>query len=325
MDSLASAARRNISDFEPQGLANMARAFSHLLYAHSPLLDAIAAASLPRISEFDSQGLANTAWSLYSFGFLHTPLRDALSAQAIRRICGLETQSYALLADIGLPCKAEIEKYLHQAVLRFVEVLLRPGIYAGAVATSCAREAAEARVDNFGEVGTRMLFRALGVLEPPSDFLSRAEARFAAEMEPDAPQGPTRFRVFAYAECNLVQPHAMANALFFQNGSRSLGGCRPRWLQPTSLPINAFVDRELCAEFQLLEAACELLSSTTRTGDSAGRGKVVGTLNLLVSGACCISCVAAVRQVQLIWPRLTIAVGIAPRIGVRLAFGQRNE
>lgn len=215
---------------------------------------------------------------------------------------------------MGLSCQAEIEERLRRAVAQYVAPLL-PQTTCGAVATSWTRQAAESRVDNFGCVGTRLLFQTLGVAEPLDDFLVRAGARFAAEAASELQAGPTPFRVFAYAECDLVHPRPLAATLFRMNGVGGPGACHPRWLHPAPLPINAFVDRELCAEFQLLEAACELLATTVRAGDASTRSEVAGTLSVLVSGACCLSCVAAVRQFQLLWPRLVIAIGIAPRVG----------
>lgn len=176
------------------------------------------------------------------------------------------------------------------------------------------------RVDNFGGRGTRMLFDATGVEDVSSDFHMRAAPRLVPPplaSGTSMQDGPTLFKVFGYAEYNLERPIALTGSCLCENGLSNPAASHPRWLCPTRLPINAYVDRELCAEFQALEATCETISGALRAGDAASRAEVRGTFQLIVSGACCISCVGAVRQFQLIWPGLSIAVGMAPRVGMR--------
>jgi len=182
--------------------------------------------------------------------------------------------------------------------------------------------AAEMRIDNFGSIGTRCLFDALGVEEVPATFRACASRHliWAPHASGSSTQdGPSVFKVLAYAEYSLVRPRPLTGSLLRENGLKNPGGGRPRWLRPSRLPINSFVDRELCAEFQVLEATCEAIAGAVRAGDVSSRAEVSGIFQLLVSGACCISCVAAVHQFQLLWPGLSIAVGIAPRVGKKMS------
>lgn len=227
----------------------------------------------------------------------------------------LEIQSYALLADVGLSCQAEIEEHLQHSVSHFVVATSMCAQIPGPdLVERCTLLAKEMRVDNFGHVGTRMLFNAIGIQEIPRDLCCRAAELFHDDTMPEqssATDGPTPFKIFAYAEYELVKPRVLKGRLRCENGFRT-GAGRPRWLLPTQLPISGFVDRELCAEFQALEATCDVLVGMLRGGSASMRAEVCGNFNLLVSGACCISCVCAVRQFQLLWPGVSVKVGTVP-------------
>lgn len=152
-------------------------------------------------------------------------------------------------------------------------------------------------------------------------------------MEPKrsvAGDGPSRFRILVYAEyvCELKvdvfsprgPPRCIEGTLLRENGldsERRKTAVRPRWLRAITLPINRFVERELCAEFQLLEALCEIISSALPgglAGCASGREAATGEVRVLISSSSCLSCVAAFRQFQLLWPRMLLAVGFLPKL-----------
>jgi 23S rRNA-/tRNA-specific pseudouridylate synthase len=87
LDAIASKAMILMSDFEGQGLANLAWSWSTLVVQHPPLIYSIAAPALPRLPEFAFQNIANLAWSFAVCEISHLPLFDSISAEAINRIC----------------------------------------------------------------------------------------------------------------------------------------------------------------------------------------------------------------------------------------------
>merc|ERR1712039_426900 len=114
-------------------------------------------------------------------------------------------------------------------------------------------------------------------------------------------------------------------SLHTQNGARDCAPAHPRWLYSTPLPINAFVQRELCAEFQLLEITCDQLFATMAANGATSRSEVSGDLQVFVTGACCISCVGAVRQFQLLWPSLSVSIGMSLRNCSLFSIAKQDE
>lgn len=85
--------------------------------------------------------------------------------------------------------------------------------------------------------------------------------------------------------------------------------------------MNFAVDRTLCSEFQLLSELCDVLlaavsasSASGAVGSAAARGSLRGHAFLFVSAAPCLSCVCAVRQFQLIFPQVSLAVSCRSRV-----------
>merc|ERR1711920_1089656 len=92
-----------------------------------------------------------------------------------------------------------------------------------------------------------------------------------------------------------------------------MGGMRsgPDWISPTSLPFNHLVDRSLCSEYQLLSRVCEELAGAV-SGEAWRATR--GWLWLFVTGAPCLSCVGAMRQFQLLLPKVEFAVTIGDEV-----------
>merc|ERR1712032_648385 len=76
-------------------------------------------------------------------------------------------------------------------------------------------------------------------------------------------------------------------------------------LRPLPSPISGLVDRSLCSEFQLLTAIIEVCSQ----GGGVSNADVQGGVRLFVSTAPCVSCLWAIRQFQLLFPRVCLQVG----------------
>jgi len=181
---------------------------------------------------------------------------------------------------------------------------------------------AELRVDNFGAMGSRLLMGAIGIGEVSLHFVERiVHGRPQFSVAPTSRTGPMQPRIYSYAEYEIVHPVCFHGALAYENGLQvaedgSKVACRPRWLRAITLPINAYVERELCAEFQLLEDLCNLFASKSSSRlafsllDETARLQVSGTVHLLVTGSSCVSCLGAIRQFQLLWPNVGLFVGM---------------
>ena len=61
--ALSTAAKRRLSDFNPQDVANTAWAFATVNYRDEKLFAALARAAERRLREFKAQNVANTAWA----------------------------------------------------------------------------------------------------------------------------------------------------------------------------------------------------------------------------------------------------------------------
>lgn len=178
------------------------------------------------------------------------------------------------------------------------------------------------RVDNFGATGSRLLMEAIGIGEVSHHFVERvvqSRPQFAAT--PTSTTGPMQPRIHSYAEYEIVHPVRFRGALARENGLQVAEdgdkvACRPRWLRAFTLPINAYVERELCAEFQLLEDLSSIFASKSSgclafsLRDEAARLQLLGTVQLLLTGSSCASCLGAMRQFQLLWPNVGMFVGM---------------
>mmetsp|Transcript_68165 Transcript_68165/g.183475 ORF Transcript_68165/g.183475 Transcript_68165/m.183475 type:complete len:218 (+) Transcript_68165:353-1006(+) len=177
---------------------------------------------------------------------------------------------------------------------------------------------AELRVDNFGATGARMMLRGLGIDDAPREFSDRVASKhpqFGAGF--GSIDRPSQFKIHAFAEYSVMTSGggSVNGSLLRESGLNiGFGLEAPRWLRAVRLPINAHVERELCAEFQLLEALCEVLASASAVAgaslDAARREQTIGSVEMLITGSSCASCLCALRQFRLLWPNVTLAVGM---------------
>mmetsp|Transcript_50610 Transcript_50610/g.145279 ORF Transcript_50610/g.145279 Transcript_50610/m.145279 type:complete len:218 (-) Transcript_50610:20-673(-) len=177
---------------------------------------------------------------------------------------------------------------------------------------------AELRVDNFGATGARMMLRGLGIGDVPTEFSERVASehqQFGAGF--GSIDRPSQFKIHALAEYRVMTSGggSVNGSLLRESGLNiGFGLEAPRWLRAVRLPINAHVERELCAEFQLLEALCEVLASASAVAgaslDAARREQTIGSVEMLITGSSCASCLCALRQFRLLWPNVTLAVGM---------------
>mmetsp|Transcript_82442 Transcript_82442/g.233828 ORF Transcript_82442/g.233828 Transcript_82442/m.233828 type:complete len:210 (+) Transcript_82442:277-906(+) len=170
----------------------------------------------------------------------------------------------------------------------------------------------DAGVDSFGHVGSRLLWDALGVPEPPAEFCGRARGRIedaasagGAPAQHAESAGHRHRRVFAYAEYDLEPPPGepeIRGSMLFENGFRALRAGQ-RWLQHTPLPINSWVDRSLCSEAQMMAAFCsQLKQEGLADADNTELNSMLhGSLYVYTSAPPCMSCVGVLWQFRLLF------------------------
>ncbi|CAE7942112.1 Sumo3, partial [Symbiodinium sp. KB8] len=118
------------------------------------------------------------------------------------------------------------------------------------------------------------------------------------------------FAEFSFASTFLPGKSLLEGTLFQLNGLHADPEFTFRpWLCAVQLPISKWVDRSLCAEFQLLGEVCELLH---RSGMDLTcpelRYSVHGDLNMYLSEPSCVSCVGAMKQFQTLLPGANLFV-----------------
>jgi len=320
MHELVAAAVIKIHDFNPQDLANTAWAVANLRMRDSTLMDSISAQARSKLSHFEGSDFSTTAWAFSVLGEEHKTLLDAISAEAIKKIDSLGAQQLGTLVDLGLPCQGDIEAQLQKTVSRFLVSMpsnlegFQKGWYQGLVS--------DFEVDNFGSKGDRFLLDTLGIFEGPQTFTKKGAQLVIEYQQQHAEswwrsEGLLHNRVVSYAELDLTPPGhgatSIAGARYQQNGYQGSRLVSDKIL-PTQLPFNHNVDRSLCSEFQLLTGVCQDLLQSQKGDVVRFLAQVQGWLRLFVTGAPCLSCVGAMRQFQLLLPRVTFEVSIGPEL-----------
>merc|ERR1712224_115294 len=171
----------------------------------------------------------------------------------------------------------------------------------------------ETRVDNWGFWGTNCLLMKLGVGSASAAFCSRAQDRITRELEAGDVRrdtfGLVHKRVFSYAEYDVLCGADMPfRGKSLRENGISFRGSPLGWLRSFPTPINSLVGRDLCSEFQLLSELGGMMNNTPNHPE--------GVVLLFVSATPCISCVAAIRQFQLRFPRLQLHFANGERTGI---------
>lgn len=172
-------------------------------------------------------------------------------------------------------------------------------------------------IGNFGAVGGRYLFSTLGIPPPDAAFLLRARehvphlGRAMGDAYSPGHGGAAfvRQRVLAYAEHDLAAPGLAAplrGAGVHTNGRAHAS----RWLVPVRPPFHPRADRGTCGEFRMLAGLCDALAQADPRGaaDAEARGRFTGSLQVLVSGPCCVSCSGAFAQFRVLFPGVDVRV-----------------
>eukprot|EP00933_Yihiella_yeosuensis_P055638 TRINITY_DN5448_c0_g3_i1.p1 TRINITY_DN5448_c0_g3~~TRINITY_DN5448_c0_g3_i1.p1 ORF type:complete len:432 (+),score=67.06 TRINITY_DN5448_c0_g3_i1:143-1297(+) len=176
-------------------------------------------------------------------------------------------------------------------------------------------------VDNFGKIGGRCLFNQLGIGRANENWLVHAKQFIEAwthgvgRRADDWKANTVHRRIYTFAEYHFsstLKPMlpVLEGTSFVLNGLRTdPETARRPWLCAVPLRISKWVDRTLCAEFQLLGEVLEMLNrSGIELTSPELRHSVHGFLSLYLSEPSCVSCVGAMKQFQTLLPGVTLYV-----------------
>ncbi|CAE8628100.1 unnamed protein product, partial [Polarella glacialis] len=248
------------------------------------------------------------------------PVRDAASREALRDADALQVQALSFLVDVDLPCRAVLQQRLEVFVDSFFQAWA-PKPFAAWDPDHAKSAVWALKVDGFGIAGSRFLWDRIGVPEASMDFCARArkeisepladEAEALADLGPSAGTSRKHQRVFAYAEYDLEPPPGEAEIrgkMLFENGFRTTRvRADQRWLRPTPLPINSWVDRSLCAEMQMMGVLCSQLQveGLAEFGNQELNSLLLGRVDVYTSAPPCISCVGSMWQFKRHFPNIS--------------------
>merc|ERR1712028_162690 len=119
-------------------------------------------------------------------------------------------------------------------------------------------------------------------------------------------------RVFSYAEYDIEPPMGeseIRGQMLFENGFRSIRA-NIKWLKCTPLPVSSWVDRNLCAEMQMMTTFCSLLLKEGLAGEpdlnSNLNAMLRGNFMVYTSIPPCLSCVGVLWQFALHFPGMQL-------------------
>jgi len=241
---------------------------------------------------------------------------DSLSSESLRKIDHVEPQALAFLTEVGLAASKPLEAKLDVLAERFLSALprtldaWRQGGY--------PKSLRDLRCDHLGSVGSRLILARLDVKEPDEEFSLRAAGRFprlpsgdiARSNDPSAAGAPSQRRIFAYAEYEFTPAVLergdlpISGAMLRENGCQGYRSWQKGWIKASALPINPYVDHSMCAEFQVLSELCDLVHKQGLADDIQESQDVTGWMKMLVSTTPCLSCLCAVQQFCLLFPKV---------------------
>lgn len=249
-------------------------------------MTAISSAVIRKISACNSRDLGNTAWAFSKLGVADYTLLASISAEALRKIDHIENQPLAVLVDAGLPCSNALVDRLRVQLVQFFEAMPQsPEQWHGSEYQQFVKKQ---DVDNWGRTGSRTLLTWLKIPRADLNFCRRGVARIAEALKTPRPSNCDVLvfrRIFCYAEYDGGPPWGV----LAENGMSAHGVCLSK--APTHgfkamvLPINPFVDRTLCAEFQMFTEICEVLPRAWK-----------GRLRIILSMSPCVSCLGLMVQ-----------------------------
>mmetsp|Transcript_154492 Transcript_154492/g.280699 ORF Transcript_154492/g.280699 Transcript_154492/m.280699 type:complete len:596 (-) Transcript_154492:84-1871(-) len=184
-----------------------------------------------------------------------------------------------------------------------------------------ARNMADFGVDNFGKIGGRCLLNQIGIGKANENWAANAKqyvnawADGVGKRAGDWKANTVHRRIYVFSEyhfASTLRPYAplLEGCSFQLNGLRQdPDTARRPWLCAVPLPISKWVDRTLCAEFQLLAEVCDMINRTgIELSSPELRHSVYGLLQMYLSEPSCVSCVGAMKQFQTLFPGVDMLV-----------------
>eukprot|EP00747_Dinoflagellata_sp_TGD_P191845 gnl/TRDRNA2_/TRDRNA2_55814_c0_seq1.p1 gnl/TRDRNA2_/TRDRNA2_55814_c0~~gnl/TRDRNA2_/TRDRNA2_55814_c0_seq1.p1 ORF type:complete len:524 (+),score=82.10 gnl/TRDRNA2_/TRDRNA2_55814_c0_seq1:217-1788(+) len=187
---------------------------------------------------------------------------------------------------------------------------------------SYSRNMADFGVDNFGKIGGRCLLNQIGIGKAPENWVADAKQYVAAWAEgpgkklnrgEDWKANTVHRRIYVFCEYHFASTLRPMSPLL-EGTSFQLNGLhgdpitnRRPWLCAVPLPISKWVDRNLCAEYQLLSEVCEMINRSGIDMTSPElRHSLFGVVNMYLSEPSCVSCVGSIKQFQTLFPGVDI-------------------
>lgn len=184
-----------------------------------------------------------------------------------------------------------------------------------------SRNMADFGVDNFGKIGGRCLLNQIGIGKCNETWVANAKQYVAAwadgvgKRSDDWKAHTVHRRIYVFGEYHFASTlwpmtPLLEGTSFQLNGLRSdPETARRPYLCAVPLPISKWVDRTLCAEFQLLSEVCDMLNRAGIEMTSPElRHSVYGLLSLYLSEPSCVSCVGSFKQFQTLFPGVDVLV-----------------
>ncbi|CAJ1332138.1 unnamed protein product [Effrenium voratum] len=304
MDVTAENVTAKVAEIRPSSISNIVWAHATLAHLVRPLMDAASCEVIRTVHRQDVRDLANLAFGFATLAALHGPLREALSSEALKKLHRLQPQSIAFLTEVGLDVST------HPELVAKLESIIDQIL--GSLPTTLqqwrrADLRQDLRIDHLGSVGTRLMLQKAHIEPPAEDFTRRAASNFPRAVA----EGPQQRRIFAYAEFRLSVGNGaeQKGRLLREHGFQGLRRWQKGWLKALTLPVNLHVDRSVCAEFQVLNEICDMVSEVGLADDMEGCSLIEGHVQLLVSTTPCLSCVCAAMQFQLLMPKVRLQFG----------------
>ena len=289
----------------PMDLANLAWSLASVQHLDPPVMANIVESSVQCIKELDARQVASIVWSCAQLKVNESPLMLLLDALDGPLLDELPVQQVGSLADsMSLQFSSSLQERVTERLGRSVRILEErltrivpgpDGFSEKSPSLQCfAAAVQQLGADQLGDSGSCELLRTCGIAP---------KLRLSSSFAPDS----KRLLVKASAIYDIKVGHSELQGSYVavSGVDDSLRGTR--WISPIQLPLGKQVDRSLCGEFQVLAKLCDEViehESEVLTFPS----KVTGTLQLFVTAAPCLSCIAAVYQFHRLFPKIKLDV-----------------
>ena len=289
----------------PMDLANLAWGPSTSLHVNQPAMSSIAGCTRDQTESPDARQPASIAQARTRQTLPGVCPLSCLMESVVSRLDAVPAQQVGSLADAchiaGSSCAAHAHEAILQKLAGVTSQLRAPltplccsqtGFH-GAMEPllDLAAAASQLGADQLGHVGSGLLLDSLGIT------VARPRRGFPVLVEIAKPESRKLPPVAALCRFSLGKQQKQGSLRAVSGVSDGLRA--QRWLSPLPLSVGGHVDRSLCAEFQVLARTCDAIFEDIPFAD---REHFLGQVQLFISAPPCLSCIAAMRQFQLLLP-----------------------